>query len=297
MSTPRQDFEILQEVGLTVPSTLAAKIAAARDIFARCGFPAEKLVETRDSGQIRLSVFLGDARTAAKLRQGLNQRRFPGAKVTLRNLKDRDWVDRWKDGIKPFRLTARLDVVPAWCVSSSRPSRRHPVCLDTTLAFGTGLHETTRFMSQLIESKRGKYGSFLDIGTGTGLLAIVALLNGAQRVEGVDLDQGCLNVARQNLAANQLAFDRIYAGDFAHLKVPGRFDLVAANLNTFDLLRLKKRIVSKVRPGGYLAVSGIAVNLYRQFRDGFCGLPLHCLRVRTGKKWVACLFKKKGETR
>ncbi len=83
--------------------------------------------------------------------------------------------------------------------------------MDTLLSFGTGLHETTRFMAQFIEDKKGKFKSFLDIGTGTGILALVALKYGAQDVIGIDIGPLSVQAALDNMKANQSYFKVVRA--------------------------------------------------------------------------------------
>ena len=109
-------------------------------------------------------------------------------------------------------MTKKLDVVPVWYQDKYKP---RPGCdyilMDTLLSFGTGLHETTRFMAQFIENKKGGFKSFLDIGTGTGILALVALKYGARDVVGIDIGQLSVEAARDNMKANQLFFKALRA--------------------------------------------------------------------------------------
>ncbi len=135
-----------------------------------------------------------------KAKQSLNVSRnffvrlgLSGVKVRHRRLAPKDWLTLWKSQWKPAALTKKLDVVPVWYQDKYKPRQGcDHILMDTLLSFGTGLHETTRFMAQFIEDKQGKFRSFLDIGTGTGILALVALKNGAEEVLAIDI--GSLSV-------------------------------------------------------------------------------------------------------
>jgi len=90
------------------------------------------------------------------------------------------WQEGWKDHFKPFFLTQRIEIIPAWQRKNFWPKRKQVIYLDNSLAFGTGLHETTRFMAQLIESCLGRFEIFFDIETGTGILSLVAFSAGTR---------------------------------------------------------------------------------------------------------------------
>ena len=163
--------------------------------------------------------------------------------------------------------------------------------MDTLLSFGTGLHETTRFMAQFIEDNRGKFKSFLDIGTGTGILAIVALKYGGQDVLGIDIDQLSVQAALDNMKANQSYF-KAQRADIKKYRSKKVYDFVAANLITEDLIEHAQKIVGFVKEGGLLAVSGISLDNLNRSRKAFSTFPLKCLKISKGKQWSGLLFQR-----
>jgi ribosomal protein L11 methyltransferase len=164
--------------------------------------------------------------------------------------------------------------------------------MDTLLSFGTGLHETTRFMAQFIEDRRGNFKSFLDIGTGTGILALVALKYGAQKVQGIDIGALSVQAARDNMKANQLIF-KVLRADIKKYPSKEKYDFVAANLITEDLIEHAGKIISFVREDGLLAVSGISLDNLSKLRKVFSSLPLKCIKICKGKKWSGLLYQKR----
>jgi ribosomal protein L11 methyltransferase len=238
--------------------------------------------------------------------------------LSFKNLKDKDWLTRWKDNFNPFNITENIRVVPFKFKGRaiSRPGKTN-IFIDTDTIFGTGMHPTTRFMVEFIQKEEGRFKDFFDIGTGTGILAIIAHKFGAKKIWGIDIDKKAIPVAQENILANQGRFDysssprhigaskkfrskyadecyeelHLKAIDFKRFKVSDKFDFVAANLLTDDLIKMRDKIVSTVRPGKYLAVSGISVANWERFSRHFNQKPLSCLKVLRGEGWCAGLYK------
>ncbi len=284
----------LYEVTMTLPRAQAGQADLLEMIFCQAGVPAPQTAQTFLKTRLETKTFLPDKKRARRLEIRLRSLRLKDARVRLREVLERDWKDKWKQSIKPFALGKSFFVFPAWVKQRSCPRGRVPIVLDTDLAFGTGLHETTRFVARLIEESRGRFGSFFDIGTGTGLLTVVAARCGADRLTAVDYDPQCVRVARKNLERNNVKNCLLKQADLRTMRAGKQFDLVAANLTSRDLIALRKKIVSFVRPGGYLAVSGISLDHLPEVREAFRAFPLRCLRVLKGKQWAAVKFKRTG---
>ncbi|MDE2028105.1 MAG: 50S ribosomal protein L11 methyltransferase, partial [Candidatus Omnitrophica bacterium] len=185
------------------------------------------------------------------------------------------------------------DVVPVWYRDKYKPRRgRDVILMDTLLSFGTGLHETTQLLAQFIEDSQGSFKSFFDIGTGTGILALVALKNGAQEAVGIDIGALSVAAARDNMKANNLFF-QVRQADIGKYRPKKVYDFVAANLVTEDLIKHGPKIVGFVKKGGLLGVSGISLDNLARLRKAFASLPLKCLKVSKGKQWAALLYQAK----
>ena len=167
---------------------------------------------------------------------------------------DVDWAHAWKEGLEPV-TAGPFDVVPTW-LADDHPERpgRVRIVLDPGRAFGSGHHDTTLGCLEALGDLDLEGTSVLDVGTGTGILAIAAARRGARHVVGVDVDADAIAVAAANAATNavQLELARGSVGD-----VHGTFDLVLANLLTHTLVELAVPLVATVAPGGALVTSGI----------------------------------------
>lgn len=156
--------------------------------------------------------------------------------MTLENLKDADWENNWKQYYQPLPIGKKLLVVPEW-LHPENPENRVEVLLDPGMIFGTGAHASTQMCMEELERAIQGGEEVLDLGSGSGILSITALLLGAEHATGVDIDPKAEDIARQNAAINQLGPDRFTAltgdviGDKAMMeKLQKRYDIVLANI-------------------------------------------------------------------
>lgn len=257
--------------------------------------PSTALVEKEGVRSFSMAVYFDAREEAARMLEIFRNLDLKNVDMSLIAHHEKDWAAKWKQGWRPFALTKHFHVLPLWQKSRRCPKGKEKIFLDTTNAFGTGLHETTKFSAMIIESLSGKFRSFLDIGTGSGILAIVAYKLGVRKVHAIDIDPAAVDVARANLKANRLPTRNVVAADINAREGGRGYDLVVANLVTHDLIAFKPRIVSCVLPGGYLVVSGISLGNWPLFEKKFCDPGLKMVRVMQGAEWVAALFQKKED--
>ncbi|MGH7506639.1 MAG: 50S ribosomal protein L11 methyltransferase [Longimicrobiales bacterium] len=171
-----------------------------------------------------------------------------------------DWSEQWRRGLAPRRVGERLVVTPSWCSPDSRPGDVVLV-IDPEMAFGTGEHATTRGALRLLERVLTPGADVLDIGTGSGILAIAAALLGARRVDAPELDADALPYARANVARHGVT-DRIdlehAAVDAAYLDMrAATYDVITANLLSGVLRPLLPAMHRALRPDGVMILGGI----------------------------------------
>jgi ribosomal protein L11 methyltransferase len=168
---------------------------------------------------------------------------------------DEDWGETWKKGLGPM-VIGRAFVRPSW-VDAPVPPGLAEVVLDPGMAFGTGTHPTTSLclagLSELLAARPG--AAVLDVGTGSGLLAIAARKLGAGRVTGNDNDPVAVAVARENAARNGVP--EVALTEAALPAIGGAFDLVVANILANTLVELAPEIAARLAPGGAVLLSGI----------------------------------------
>ena len=201
-----------------------------------------------------------------QLRSGLRKVRNNGldtapATITIRRIRRTDWAESWKKHFKPIEISRTLLIKPGWSKRNPRKGQA-VVVLDPGLSFGTGQHPTTSFCLKQLASERrtGRRQSFLDIGTGSGILALAAVKLGYRPVAALDFDPVAVRVAKANARRNRcFRFVRFSRRDLARLPLQSgrRFNIVCANLETDLLVRQRDRIVNRLEPGGTLVLAGI----------------------------------------
>jgi ribosomal protein L11 methyltransferase len=264
-----------------------------RCLLVKAGIPLEKIAEKQEKGRRSLSVFPGSLREARAIGEAVHALRLKDISLSLVPLKDSDWKTRWKKYFKPFNITRDIRIIPVWAKAESAPGAIEGIRLDTTSAFGTGLHATTQMMALLIREDRGRIRDFLDIGTGSGILSLIACHYGAKEITAIDNDKEAVATARLNFRRNKCPDSRLSVADFNEFRPGRRFDFVAANLFTEDLVRYRHKLASLVKPGGHLAVSGIFHENYPSFRRRFKSPYVRVDRIIRRKKWYAVLFQRK----
>ena len=157
--------------------------------------------------------------------------------VSISEVPNQDWMQKWKEGFEAIEVGERLVVAPSWKIPANRDTRE-VIQIDPGMAFGTGTHETTRLCLEAID-RHWRGGSLLDVGTGTGILAIAAaLLAPGSRVVAIDVDPLAVEVARENLAINNVSnaveLQVGQPGDLAAQK----FEMVVANLTAEVIIDL-----------------------------------------------------------
>jgi ribosomal protein L11 methyltransferase len=197
---------------------------------------------------------------------------------------EQDWNESWKKGFLPIDVGQRFTILPPW---EKRYESRINLVIDPGMAFGTGHHETTRSCLVLMEkySDASPKGRFLDLGTGTGLLAIAASKLGFREVVAVDTDPLSIEAVQLNMKLNHVANIELLEGSIAN--VDGGFDVIAANIISGVLVRFAPDIASRLSPAGRAILSGI---LAEQADEVIAACELSGMTVRElfpDGKWVS----------
>ena len=247
----------------------------------------------RPAPEYRVTGYVADnefaEETLQKLGEALGTLRLQGieARLSSRLLDEEDWAESWKEFFYPEKLGERIVVKPSWRTYDAQPGDII-IELDPGMAFGTGTHATTRLCVRLIEAFFESGKTFLDVGTGSGILMVAAHKLGASLVCGVDIDPVAVTVAGENLARNRVPEEafRVSIGDLT-LAVSDRFDLVAANILSEVILVLLDDIPKVLKPGGIFIASGIIEENAPGVLSKMADLGFTVLEVRYLDGWTA----------
>ncbi len=179
-------------------------------------------------------------------------------KIDLSLCKNEDWENNWKEFFKPMKVGEKLLIQPLWIDEIDNPEHRAVLTIEPGLAFGTGGHHTTRLCLETLERYVKAGDAVLDTGCGSGILAIAALLLGANKAVGVDIDELAVKTAIENGKPNGFTEPQytILQGNLAD-KVTGAYDVVVANIVADIIMLFAKDVGRFLRPNGVFITSGI----------------------------------------
>ena len=218
--------------------------------------------------------------------------------VTTVSLREEDWAENWKQYYQPFPVGDRLYVVPEWMRGEALPEGRTPLYLNPGLIFGTGSHGTTRLCLEGVERYVEPGDRVLDLGTGSGILAIAALLLGAKEAVGCDIDPKAARVAAENASYNGVEESfRVYTGDVNRdqkLKqaLAGQYQLVLANIIADVIIPLAAVAGDYLAPGGRFLTSGIIESRAADVAAALTANGFVIVETRTREGWVSYTARK-----
>ena len=295
---------------VSVDTTLEAEDAVGEMLGEMFGCPASSYFDF-ESGVSRVRVYVqGTIRSNARknIKESLGRIRdcmieTGPARVSITRVRKEDWAESWKRHFQPIEFDDLLLVKPGW--SKKKPRKNQAVViLDPGLSFGTGQHPTTAFcLSEIARNSprrqavppRGhsqKNGpAFLDIGTGSGILAIAAAKLGYAPVRALDFDAGAVRAARANARRNGVDI-RIVRGDATRLPITPkhRYFFICANLISSLLVTERERIAAQLEPGGVLVLAGILKSEFSGVRRRYEELGLKVVLTKSEKEWQSGSF-------
>lgn len=214
--------------------------------------------------------------------------------LRLGKIEDQDWSRNWRRFFRPDRITQRLMVLPAW-ESCSQDFEGHVIRIDPGPAFGTGQHPTTRMCLEAME-RVPLWGpwSMLDVGTGSGILAIYGAMLGASKIMALDIDPEALRWAGRNIQLNNLS-DAIDLSLTPLEDLQERFSMVTANLILDVILELFPHFARVLQPCGWLILSGILIDQVQNVEKKLPEYALNKKRVLYQEEWACFIARKRNK--
>jgi ribosomal protein L11 methyltransferase len=204
----------------------------------------------------------------------------PIGELAVRTIDDEDWLEAWKATVTPIHI-GRFLVRPTW--SDAEEDGAITIALDPGMAFGTGLHPTTQQCLEAVSYLDLEGLRVLDVGTGSGILAIAAAKRGAREVVGVDTDPLAVRAAKENAEANGVAIE---ARSGSAADVDGAFDVVLANLVGSVLVQVAPHLRARLRTSGSLVAAGITTQAERDVLSAFVAEGLGIVDRDERSDWV-----------
>ncbi|MGB3306613.1 MAG: 50S ribosomal protein L11 methyltransferase [Thermomicrobiales bacterium] len=290
----------------------AEAVEAVSELFGRYGFNHgvaidEPYVQEGDGDNLEIALdrpftirtYVADSDFKPEIVEGIRQglwhlgqmRSVSDLKIT--NLKEEDWANAWKEYFQVHKIGERVVIRPSWREYTPKDDEV-VVDLDPGMAFGTGLHPSTRLSMLGLESVIVPEATVLDVGTGSGILAIAALKLGASHVDAVDVETVAVRATNENAVQNGV-------GDRLHVELgsvgpgepfQGEYDIVLANIIARILIDLSEALVGHTRIGGSLVLAGIIESREQDVIDAFAARGATVVERRQSEDWVSLVLKR-----
>ena len=264
----------------------------------------EELLKEKQ-GKCRITFYLEESEagllTLAQVRIALSAYKkqhpeYAPLLLTMENVADEDWENNWKQFYKPMEIGERLLVVPEW--EQAKDSDRVKLILNPGLTFGTGSHATTRLCLTALEKHIHGGEKVLDLGCGSGILSIAALLLGASDAFACDIDDKCVGVAYENAALNGIdkTHYTVRAGDVTTDKklqkeFGGDYDVIVANIVADVIIALSAQVRPLLKDGGIFLCSGIIDDRAEEVAESLRKAGWQIAETRTSEGWYSYLCK------
>ena len=216
----------------------------------------------------------------------------------LSSIREEDWANNWKKYFKPIEIGEKLIIKPSW-ENCSNDDNRKVLEIDPASSFGTGQHHTTRLCLELLEKSLNQGDRVLDMGCGSGILSIGAMLLGAENAVAVDIEENASVTAMENALKNNIPKEK-YTTYFGNIltdskladKIDSKYDIIVANIVADVLIAMKDYFVRYIKNNGILIVSGIITERMDEVINAISSVGFEMLEVNTKEGWAAVKFIK-----
>ena len=240
-----------------------------------------------------VKLFISAERDSAELRaaiqETLQSQNF--SEATFVTLEPVDWAEAWKEFYHPMPIGKRFWIRPSWIDSAETPSDKIEINLDPGMAFGTGKHATTQLCLELLEQIVQPQHTILDLGCGSGILAIGAAKLGAAKIWAIDNDEVAVQATQENAKLNQVADRMIFQlGSKETIPAGQQWDVIAANILAPVLIEmLGDGLLDLVHPNGYLILSGILEQQTAEMQQAIYAANGIIKQILHQGEWIAIL--------
>ena len=284
--------EDIFELKIVIGKKCISADAVIEAMLVNLGIPLTEILKTEDSKNLIVCLYSKSVDKLEKVKKIIKTSSIKNIRIQIRKI-NKNWKDKWKMDFKPFTITDNIRIIPAWLRKGKRFSSENEVIIDTTFAFGTGLHPTTKLTADLISLRKNEFKTFLDIGVGSGILSLIANVYNAENITAIDIENDSIKTAENNFLINKCRNYALKKQSLSQLSTKKKYDFVACNLFALDLIKNRNKLQGITKKGKYLAISGITRDNYKTFKNAFKVKKMKLIKTLYLKDWMAQLYQKK----
>jgi len=264
------------------------------DLLSGALWELEILGLNENDNYITVSVYENSKVTEARIKDQLNnlikENLIKSYTVKENVLENRNWNEEWEKKINVIEVSDRIVIKPSFRDFKAKENQI-VIIIDPKMSFGTGEHQTTRLMLQLLEKHLQIGDKVLDVGSGTSVLGIAASKLGADKVISVDNDEWCYINSKENVERNNVLNIDVKHGTIQDVEET-EFDLVLANINRNVLMEIKQNLFNKIKRSKLLILSGILEEDLEEIKRQYAQMGLTALEYKQLDEWIVIVFKK-----
>lgn len=266
-----------------------------------------------DDGTAKVSCYIDEkddldealAKVKAILEEMSSYMDIGSGKITLGETEEEDWINNWKVFFKPFRLDDNIIIKPTWETVDDVKEDDIVVEIDPGTAFGSGSHETTKLCISQLKKYVSQDSQILDVGTGSGILSIIALKLGAGHAMATDIDPNAIRATEENFEVNHIAkedaevyqvniLDEEESKDFSEKNGNKKYDIVVANILADVIIPLSGLVLPLMKEDGVFIASGIINTMEEAVKEAILSNGMEIIEVHHMKDWVSVSAKRRA---
>jgi ribosomal protein L11 methyltransferase len=296
------------EISVAVDGEAAEAVSATLEQYAyQGGVVIEQMGDLNDPDplaldpEITVKIYVPDYEDTPELRRKIDEalyylgRLYPVSEPVYKKIVDEDWSTTWRKNFKPFQIGRRLWIQPSWLEAENLEESDLVITLDPGMAFGTGLHPSTRMCIEAMEELIKPGVSVLDVGTGSGILAIAGVGFGATKALALDTDRIAVRTARENVKINDVSESIELVHGSLDAVAPSEWDVVVVNILAPVIIRLLQgNLLSYLSMSGRVILSGIIDEQVEDVQKALVEAGGEATRRLVTKDWVALVAKQKA---
>jgi len=211
-------------------------------------------------------------------------------KITSQVVDDENWKNNWKKYYHEFMISKRIKIIPSWEVKNNKMNK-YDVIMEPGMAFGTGIHETTKMCAKLLDNHINTNNTVIDVGCGTGILSIISKKLGAEKVFSIDIDKSAITATNINIENNDVKNITVIEGELSNLDNSNKADIIVANIVSDIIISLSSTFKDYLKKDGIIICSGIISNRESDVKKALINSGFSIIKVTYDNEWVAIVAK------